>query len=114
VLVDRVQVGVRCPPAEEAGAALLTLTGSFDHVKRLAAIAAERGLILGPRGLQSDAGAPIAGTEEDIYAALGLPFIPAEIREGMEGALCRCMTYYRIHAAIKRTVRLTRDKGKAT
>jgi aerobic-type carbon monoxide dehydrogenase small subunit (CoxS/CutS family) len=28
----------------------------------------------------------------------------AEIREGMEGALCRCMTYYRIHAAIKRVV----------
>ena len=26
----------------------------------------------------------------------------AEIREGMAGALCRCMTYYRIHAAIKR------------
>ena len=22
----------------------------------------------------------------------------------MEGALCRCMTYYRIHAAIKRVV----------
>ena len=29
----------------------------------------------------------------------------AEIRQGMEGALCRCMTYYRIHAAIKRVVR---------
>ena len=27
-----------------------------------------------------------------------------EIREGMEGALCRCMTYYRIQAAIKRVV----------
>ena len=26
----------------------------------------------------------------------------AEIREGMAGTLCRCMTYYRIHAAIKR------------
>ena len=26
----------------------------------------------------------------------------AEIREGMDGALCRCMTYYRIQAAIKR------------
>jgi aerobic-type carbon monoxide dehydrogenase small subunit (CoxS/CutS family) len=26
----------------------------------------------------------------------------AEIREGMAGALCRCMTYYRIQAAIKR------------
>jgi len=31
----------------------------------------------------------------------------AEIREGMEGALCRCMTYYRIQAAIKRVVRGT-------
>ena len=29
----------------------------------------------------------------------------AEIREGMEGALCRCMTYYRIQAAIKRVAR---------
>jgi aerobic-type carbon monoxide dehydrogenase small subunit (CoxS/CutS family) len=37
----------------------------------------------------------------------------AQIREGMEGALCRCMTYYRIHAAIKRTVRATKAKGEA-
>ena len=29
----------------------------------------------------------------------------AEIRQGMEGALCRCMTYYRIQAAIRRAVR---------
>ena len=26
----------------------------------------------------------------------------AEIRQGMAGALCRCMTYYRVQAAIKR------------
>ena len=25
----------------------------------------------------------------------------AQIREGMKGALCRCMTYYRINAAVK-------------
>ena len=31
----------------------------------------------------------------------------AEIRAGMQGVLCRCMSYYRIHAAIKRTVRET-------
>ena len=31
----------------------------------------------------------------------------AEIRDGMEGVLCRCMTYYRIQAAIKRVVRAT-------
>jgi aerobic-type carbon monoxide dehydrogenase small subunit (CoxS/CutS family) len=28
-----------------------------------------------------------------------------EIRDGMEGALCRCMTYYRIQQAIKRVAR---------
>jgi aerobic-type carbon monoxide dehydrogenase small subunit (CoxS/CutS family) len=31
----------------------------------------------------------------------------AEIRAGMEGVLCRCMTYYGIQAAIKRVVRGT-------
>lgn len=31
----------------------------------------------------------------------------AEIREGMEGALCRCMTYYRIQAAVRRAARET-------
>jgi aerobic-type carbon monoxide dehydrogenase small subunit (CoxS/CutS family) len=29
----------------------------------------------------------------------------AEIRVAMDGALCRCMTYYRVQAAIKRAVR---------
>ena len=29
----------------------------------------------------------------------------AEIRAGMEGALCRCMTYYRVQAAVRRAVR---------
>jgi aerobic-type carbon monoxide dehydrogenase small subunit (CoxS/CutS family) len=31
----------------------------------------------------------------------------AEIRDGMEGVLCRCMTYYRIQAAIKRVAQST-------
>jgi len=31
----------------------------------------------------------------------------AQIRAGMEGVLCRCMTYYRIQAAIKRAARET-------
>ncbi|MGH9784005.1 MAG: (2Fe-2S)-binding protein [Terriglobia bacterium] len=30
----------------------------------------------------------------------------AEIRQGMVGALCRCMTYYRVQAAIKRAAKL--------
>ncbi|MDQ2640199.1 MAG: (2Fe-2S)-binding protein [Pseudomonadota bacterium] len=32
----------------------------------------------------------------------------AQIRAAMEGALCRCMTYYRVQAAIKRAVRARR------
>ena len=35
----------------------------------------------------------------------------AEIREGMARTLCRCMTYYRIQAAIKRVARGTRAGG---
>jgi len=31
----------------------------------------------------------------------------AEIRQGMAGVLCRCMTYYRVQAAIKRAAKVT-------
>jgi aerobic-type carbon monoxide dehydrogenase small subunit (CoxS/CutS family) len=31
----------------------------------------------------------------------------AEIRQAMQGTLCRCMTYYRIQAAIKRAAQVT-------
>jgi aerobic-type carbon monoxide dehydrogenase small subunit (CoxS/CutS family) len=30
----------------------------------------------------------------------------AQIRQGMAGALCRCMTYYRVQAAIKRAMKV--------
>lgn len=36
----------------------------------------------------------------------------AEIREAMDGALCRCMTYFRVQAAIKRVVRGPRAAGE--
>lgn len=36
----------------------------------------------------------------------------AEIRTAMEGALCRCMTYYRVQAAIKRVARGGRETVK--
>jgi len=35
----------------------------------------------------------------------------AEIREGMNGALCRCMTYYRVQAAIKRAAVILKAEG---
>ena len=37
----------------------------------------------------------------------------AEIREGMSGALCRCMTYYRVQAAIKRVASSMASGGQA-
>jgi aerobic-type carbon monoxide dehydrogenase small subunit (CoxS/CutS family) len=35
----------------------------------------------------------------------------AEIREGMNSTLCRCMTYYRVQAAIKRAVKVMAEDG---
>jgi aerobic-type carbon monoxide dehydrogenase small subunit (CoxS/CutS family) len=32
----------------------------------------------------------------------------AQIREGMQGALCRCMTYYRVQAAVRRAAQSMR------
>ena len=37
----------------------------------------------------------------------------AEIRAGMAGVLCRCMTYYRVQAAIKRASKLIAAGGTA-
>ena len=37
----------------------------------------------------------------------------AQIREGMNGTLCRCMTYYRIQAAIKRAAKTIADARTA-
>ena len=35
----------------------------------------------------------------------------AQIREGMKGALCRCMSYYRINAAVKLAATLRQAQG---
>ena len=37
----------------------------------------------------------------------------AQIREGMKNTLCRCMTYYRIQAAIKRAAKIIADSRPA-
>lgn len=63
------------------GAALLYFTGSQAHTVKLRTIAQEKGLKLNEYGLfQGDK--KLAGeTEEEIYEALGLVWIPPEIRE---------------------------------
>ncbi len=72
-----------CRRPSNAGADLLYLTGSRAHFEGLQARAADRGLTLTAGGLySSDRTLTSAAAEADIYAALGLPFIPPEIRDG--------------------------------
>jgi DNA polymerase (family 10) len=83
VQIERVQVGVRLPAPSVAGATLLQATGSAAHLAALKAHARTTNWRLAMDGLRSVDGAPgPAGTEEEIYAALNLPFIPPEIRHG--------------------------------
>jgi DNA polymerase (family 10) len=82
-LADRMQIGVRLPAPADAAAELLYLTGSRAHFDWLQTRAASKGLTLTATGLQAADGSIIrTDTESDIYGALGLPFIPAEVRNG--------------------------------
>ena len=83
VLTNRTQIGMRFMQPAVAGSALLHLTGSPGHLALLRIRAADRGWQLTTEGLRTPDGAFQSGaTEEEIYAALGLPFIPPEIRHG--------------------------------
>lgn len=85
VLADRVQIGVRLPEPANAGAELLYLTGSRTHFEALQAHAAATGWTLKADGLYASDGTFTPATSEaDIYAAIGLPTIPPEIRNGDE------------------------------
>ncbi len=80
-----VQADLRVVPPASRGAALQYFTGSKLHNIALRDRAIARGLKLNEYGLFSadaDAGPAVAGdTEEGIYRALGLPWIPPELRE---------------------------------
>ena len=85
ILTDRVQIGVRLPEPANAGADLLYLTGSRAHFSALRTHAAAAGWTLTADGLHDRHGTlRPAATEDEIYAALGLPPIPPEIRNGDE------------------------------
>ncbi len=83
VLTSGLQVDLRPFSPESLGAALQYFTGSREHNVRLRERAVRRGLKLNEYGVfRVDGGDRLAGaTEEEVYAALGLPFIPPELRE---------------------------------
>jgi DNA polymerase (family 10) len=72
---------LRVVAAESFGAALQYFTGSKDHGLACRKIAIEKGLKLNEYGVFRG-GRKIAGrTEEEVYRALGLPWIAPELRE---------------------------------
>ena len=84
VLLDNgIQADVRVVDPESFGAALQYFTGSKDHNVKVRERAVRMGLKINEYGVfRVKDDKRLAGrTEEDVYAAVGLPWIPPEIRE---------------------------------
>ncbi|MFI1164180.1 DNA polymerase/3'-5' exonuclease PolX [Streptomyces sp. NPDC020801] len=77
------QVDLRVLPPDSWGAGLQYFTGSKAHNIRTRTIAVHEGLKLSEYGLfDAESGRSLASrTEEEVYARLGLPWIPPTLRE---------------------------------
>ncbi len=81
VLTGGLQVDLRVVEPEAFGAALQYFTGSKDHNVRLRSLAREQGLKVNEYGVYRGEQRIAGATEEDVYGALGLAWIPPELRE---------------------------------
>lgn len=83
------QIDLRVVPEESFGAALQYFTGSKAHNVKLREIARDRGLKVNEYGVYRGEERIAGRDEEEVYAAVGLPWIPPELREDageIEGA----------------------------
>jgi DNA polymerase (family X) len=119
--LDGLQVDLRALPHESYGAAMQYFTGSKEHNILLRSRALKLGLTLNEYGLfRVDDETRVAGeTEEEIYAALGLAWIPPELREncgeieaGLEGCLPKLITLSDIRGDLH--MHTTETDGRAT
>ncbi len=76
-----IELDLRVVPNESYGAAMQYFTGSKEHNIVIRRRAQERGLKVNEYGVFRDEQYVAGRTEEDVYAAVGLPFIPPELRE---------------------------------
>ncbi len=79
-----IRVDLRIIPQKEFAFALWYFTGSKEHNKHCQALAVEKGLFLSAHGfeaLKNKGKVPAPKTEKGIYQALGLAYIPPELRE---------------------------------
>ena len=84
-LANGLQVDVRLLPSKSYGAALQYFTGSKAHNVALRQRALKMGYTLSEWSLASldDSSTVAAATEEEVYAALGMDWIPPELRENL-------------------------------
>ncbi|HYK93732.1 MAG TPA: helix-hairpin-helix domain-containing protein [Thermoplasmata archaeon] len=81
IVESELQVDLRVVDPESFGAALQYFTGSKDHNVHLRTIARDRGLKVNEYGVFRGDERVAGRTEEEVYGALDLPWIPAEMRE---------------------------------
>jgi len=79
---DGMQVDLRIVEPGSYGAALMYFTGSKEHNVAMRERAAKQGMRLNEYGLFKGAQSVAGATEEDVFEALGLAWIPPELREG--------------------------------
>lgn len=77
-----IQVDVRTVSPAQFGSAILYFTGSKAHNIALRQRAIDRGWLLNEYGLVEGDRVVVSETEEEIYRALDLPWIPPPMREG--------------------------------
>ncbi len=80
-LQSKLQVDLRVVPDESFGAALQYFTGSKAHNVVLRGKAKAAGLKINEYGVFRGEDRIAGHTEEEVYAAVGLPWIPPELRE---------------------------------
>ncbi|MFB9717677.1 DNA polymerase/3'-5' exonuclease PolX [Planobispora longispora] len=78
---EGVQVDLRLVPAESWGAGLQYFTGSQAHNVHLREIVVKKGWKLSEYGLFDGERVIAAGSEEEIYRALGMDWVPPALRE---------------------------------
>ena len=82
-LAEGIDADLLIVPRESWGAALQYFTGSKEHSIELRRIAISRGLRLNEWGVYRGEVQIAGATEQDVYRALGLVWIPPEMRENM-------------------------------
>ncbi len=80
---DGMRLQLHCVPADQFVVTWFRATGAEAHVHEVAARAALRGLTLGAHDLRRADGSLVELADEPaLYAAVGLPWLPPELREG--------------------------------